>query len=652
MKKRDEIIIDALSQIDDKIIERNTEKRLRLLARPRMKRSIIHGIAAIAACFAVILSVVIGLLGGGGLTTPVVTPGQIPVYQGMTVSDTYNATLTASRTHNKLLAPKPPHKDDVKADDGVKDSVLTAESKEELYYATAGQDVYITVHIKNPDQYEILSFTLNGKTYSSYMFEEGSDMESLVLKVNVGSYTGIKEYTIDAIKYVDGTEIKDVRMDGDRTIAISVGDGTDPRATVQATADYYSITLAVALSDAGKLVEYYGNNVFAALSNENGEIVKLIRVTDGAGTVTFDSLEQGTTYAYSIFAVYKAENGTEPDIHTLDEGVASTVGGLGSFGAALNSDGTSFTVSLATGTGVNINSVLLLDGENVALTLDTATLLANGSIDIPMSDLLRNHTYSLVVSYTLDGETYTKELSLTTPTLTVPTVAITDVTVTETEMTVGVTVSDNDGTATKLIIYVGGSKVYEYIYTATDRETTFTVPVTGLKDATTYTVQASVIYDLKDGAGTKLTSATATAKTHAAVSATNMLLRNMESVYVGGKLILQINLNNENRAVITHVVINGKTYAVASTSTATMLNVEVDTTDWSGGTHTLTLEALVADGREIPCKNTLSVSTEILTNFALVGFSIVGEDYTSKPCYNHGETLYIIITLEGAEGAT
>lgn len=651
MKKREEIIVNALSQIDDEIIERNTEKRLRLLAHPRIKRSIIYSVTAMVACFAVILSVVIGLL-GGGTPSPVITPGQIPVYQGMTVSDTYSPMLTASRTHNKLLAPKPPHKDDIKTDEEVNNSVLAAESKEELYYATAGQDVYITVHINNPDQYEILSFTLNGKTYSSYMFEEGSDMESLVLKVNVGNTTGIKEYTIDAIKYVDGTEIKDVRMDGDRTIAISIGDGSAPGATVQATVEYYRITLAVGISDTGKLVEYYGNNVFAALSDENGEVVKLIRINGTEGSVTFDSLKQGTTYAYSIFAVYKAETDAEPDIHVLAEGVVSTVSGINSLGAAWQADSSSFAVTLNPGNDAIINSVLILDGESTALTLDAATLLATGSLNIPVSDLLYNHTYSLVVSYTLDGETYTEAVPLTTPALTAPTVTITDIAVTENGMTVSVSVSDPDGVAKKLNLTVGGNQVYEYIYTATDRELTFTVPVSGLNDATIYRITASVSYNLFDGTGTKWTSATATEKTHAMVTATNMLLRNMESVYVGGKLILQITIENENSVAITHVVINGKEYAVASTSTATMLNVEVDTTDWSGGTHTLTLEALVADGREIPCKNTLSVSTEILTNFTLVGFSIVGEDYTSKPCYNHGEPLYIIITLEGAEGTT
>lgn len=652
MKKREKIIVDALSQIDDEIIERNTEKRLRLLAHPRIKRSIIYSVTAVVACFAVILSVVIAVLGGGGSIPPVITPGQIPVYQGMTVSDTYSPMLTASRTHNKLLAPKPPHKDDIKTDEEVNNSVLAAESKEELYYATAGQDVYITVHINNPDQYEILSFTLNGKTYSSYMFEEGSDMESLVLKVNVGNTTGIKEYTIDAIKYVDGTEIKDVRMDGDRTIAISIGDGSAPGATVQATVEYYRITLAVGISDTGKLVEYYGNNVFAALSDENGEVVKLIRINGTEGSVTFDSLKQGTTYAYSIFAVYKAQTDAETDIHVLAEGVVSTVSGINSLGAAWQADSSSLTVTLDPGNDTIINSVLILDGESTALTLDVATLLATGSLNIPVSDLLYNHTYSLVVSYTLDGETYTEAVPLTTPALAAPAVTITDIAVTENGMTVSVSVSDPDGVAKKLNLTVGGNQVYEYIYTATDRELTFTIPVSGLNDATIYRVTASVSYNLFDGAGTKWTSANATEKTLAKITATKMVLRNTEGIYAGGKFILQITIENENSVAITHVVINGKEYAVASTSTDTMLNVEVDTTDWSGGAHTLTLEALITDEREIPCENTPTVTAQLLVKFAFVGVSFVGEDYTEKVCYDYGETIYVIVTLEGGEGAT
>ena len=65
------------------------------------------------------------------------------------------------------------------------------------------------------------------------MFEQGSDMENLILKVNVGSEAGIREYTIDAIKYVDGTDIKDVDMRGERTVKVGIySAGIQPTASV------------------------------------------------------------------------------------------------------------------------------------------------------------------------------------------------------------------------------------------------------------------------------------------------------------------------------------------------------------------------------------------------------------------------------------
>jgi len=92
------------------------------------------------------------------------------------------------------------------------------------YYALKNEDIYIHIHIDNPDGFEIVSFTLNGVKYSNYMFEPGSDLETLILKYNVGDVNGLQEYTIDAIKYIDGEDIKDVRMKGDKTVKVYVND--------------------------------------------------------------------------------------------------------------------------------------------------------------------------------------------------------------------------------------------------------------------------------------------------------------------------------------------------------------------------------------------------------------------------------------------
>ena len=76
------------------------------------------------------------------------------------------------------------------------------------YFADLGEEIYIHIHFDNPDNFEIVSFTINGKKYSNYMFEEGSNMETIIIKINVGRESGVQEYTLDAIKYIDGTKIK------------------------------------------------------------------------------------------------------------------------------------------------------------------------------------------------------------------------------------------------------------------------------------------------------------------------------------------------------------------------------------------------------------------------------------------------------------
>ena len=72
---------------------------------------------------------------------------QVPVYEGMTVSsaaeiasnDTMNVSLISYKTALTKQDEKPGGCD---------------------YYADRGEDIYIHIHIKNPQNFEILSFTL------------------------------------------------------------------------------------------------------------------------------------------------------------------------------------------------------------------------------------------------------------------------------------------------------------------------------------------------------------------------------------------------------------------------------------------------------------------------------------------------------------
>ena len=81
----------------------------------------------------------------------------------------------------------------------------------------------LNIMIYNPDNFEIVSFTLNDEEYSSDMYENGSSMEKIFLKPKVntsanGSITISISFVISNMKYRDGDELKDVIMEGNDTI--------------------------------------------------------------------------------------------------------------------------------------------------------------------------------------------------------------------------------------------------------------------------------------------------------------------------------------------------------------------------------------------------------------------------------------------------
>ena len=190
-----------------------------------------------------------------------------PVYQGMTVSGApaEAASLSVDHTPDPALittlgevAPVFGKGDDLEISVGD-------------YFTVRNEDVYIHVHLSNPEQFEILSFTLNGTKYTSYMFEKGSTLETLILKVNVGDLMGMQTYTIDAIKYVDKQAIKDCRMNGKTTVEILV-ERNESDVALNATVDVFDVVISPEWK-----ASFTGNKTLLSLSvyDENGLVKEL-----------------------------------------------------------------------------------------------------------------------------------------------------------------------------------------------------------------------------------------------------------------------------------------------------------------------------------------------------------------------------------------
>ncbi|MBQ8439799.1 MAG: peptidoglycan DD-metalloendopeptidase family protein [Clostridia bacterium] len=243
MKKYDQKIT-LLSLINEKILNRSTEERYRLMQASRTSsRKKWIPILSIAASAALLLAVLIPIFfkPGSGPMDPGYSE-YVPVYTGMTVSSaTENAVLEggagecrpvnvsyrfeASELPSVFKDPTKPggEGEHTKEHENQKDPFGEIQASQDMYVAKSGEKVHITIHFDNPKQYEILSFTINGIKYGSHMFLQGSNMENLTVEYDVpADAEGILECTIDAIKYVDGTQIKDVKIGGDQTIQIMV----------------------------------------------------------------------------------------------------------------------------------------------------------------------------------------------------------------------------------------------------------------------------------------------------------------------------------------------------------------------------------------------------------------------------------------------
>ena len=329
MRNKDEIKLDALSMMDDEIVDKQSEKRYKLMTRKRAPRWVISSSVAAVILVAIMVPILILLFAK-----------QVPIYEGMSVLDNYNGSSAAAQPHEQ------PYRFDFLSNTNGNngnhnghnkkpiDEIIEEDTsigiefpEQQMYYAEPGQDIYINVHISNPDNFVILSFTLNGKMYSSYMFEEGSDMENLILKVSVDpAAEGIIEYTIDAIKYVDGTEIKDVIMKGDRTVKVGVySEQNLPSVSVTNKAtELTKLTFEIEPIDEHAMISGSEGQVYAVLT-DNDSVVAYKELSVGSvNTVEFGNLSDGLEYRLAVVAYYDSFDGNGFSAHVLYEQEVST----------------------------------------------------------------------------------------------------------------------------------------------------------------------------------------------------------------------------------------------------------------------------------------------------------------------------------------
>mgnify|MGYP005941033911 CR=1 FL=1 len=498
---------------------------------------------------------------------------QVPVYKGMTISRSFakaSATTASDDVGNTDLQSeqgrvegdyenrdddfdqnKPFEDPNAPSIENKANSTLdVVGAAESIYYADKNQDIFITIRLSNPDSYEILSFTLNGKKYSNYMFEDGSDMENLVLKVNVGDVGGIVEYTIDAIKYVDGTEIKDVRMDGDRTVKAGVraSDQTYVNVTNEQKT-MTSISFDAQVVDLYSLIEKSGGYAKAVLYDGVNMLTKDVKVGEKTNIV-FDNLTPNTVYQYGVVAFYDNLSGNGAKLNTL-------------YKKAVYTD----TIVLFKDVQVGKESIewgFLWNESFANKQMSAISLWQNGAkvqdVDTTatrLDGLKSNNKYTLKATYkNLQNQDETIAIEFVTYAKAVPTVEITNVQSTQTQVSfeLNVTDTDNVGAISKIELLHGDD---EPIVASDLTDCSFA----NLKSGNIYTIYVEFVYDLNDNKGSITDKVEKEIATDIGeIKLSDAQFTSDECVLIGNKVDFKVAFCLDSIATLEGVSVNGQVF--------------------------------------------------------------------------------------------
>lgn len=253
------------------------------------------------------------------------TEKKIPAYQGMTVVKNLVQARTLMLNGLTLLSDR--LSGDVNQADpfgnGTTGDTIESKVKEEFpqtesdldgYFMAKNSQVYVLIHLENPDKYEITSFTLNNKEYTKAALEQSSDHATLILKYDVAN-TDIT-LTLDTVKYLDGSETKNVKMDGNKTVKVNVIPDNSVNVTVNKEAiDNTTVTVNADVEDKSGIISKSNGKIYFVFF-DGKKLLKCLEYTPG-NDVAVSSLSKNTVYQYAIVACYDVFDGSGTVPHIL-----------------------------------------------------------------------------------------------------------------------------------------------------------------------------------------------------------------------------------------------------------------------------------------------------------------------------------------------
>lgn len=408
-----------------------------------------------------------------------------PTYQGMEVSS--NALLS----QNFLLSNvSDEFVDDIESEIGI-------ETLEGIsYYSKVSERIIITVKLDNPLFFEILSFTVNGRLYQTFEFIEGSNSEQLLIYFNVRDLPGIQEITVDAIKYVDGSNIRDVRFEADRTIQIGVLYEVVPSVTnvselIQATA----FGVAFVINDVNLLLNPINGTMIYVF--DGSSIVFSNTVSVGTNVMPYSNLRMGSTYEYAIVGVFDPLDGLGKRAFILHQNTFTTSKGFEFDDLSSTTDSISFSIDALDLNNGSINLIEVILNDEIVQTseLDLEVYVFDSLLSNTNYDVVVTYSYSITVDGTQVEVSDTIQTQIKTEVKPTPTINVTILEVTQEGVQFSYQVSDIESVSFERVdVLLEG----DVVLSITDLSN---LSLDSLLSNTNYTVILYYTYDLNDGSG-------------------------------------------------------------------------------------------------------------------------------------------------------
>lgn len=426
-----------------------------------------------------------------------------PVYKGMYISNASNQMLSMSAET----------RDASELEDLIENEIDVTFHEGISYYAKKAETILVTVEIENPNFYEILSFTLNGRLYQSFEFQEGSNSNQIIVKFETSNLSGIQTITIDAIKYVDDTTIKNARFNGSKTIQVAVLYESAPEVSdIVKMIDTTTFGVSFVAKDTDRLIDIENSGLMLFLF-DGDTLVERSKLNLGRNVMPYSNLKMAHIYDYAIVGVFDLLDGAGRKAYILHYETFVTNEAFEFEINEVSYDFVEFEFNrLDLVNGVLMKVELLLDDNVVDTITPSEETLIFDNID-------SDKTYQMVLTYryvrNVNGLDIaiekTIETSFTTPVRPSPTFTFKDVISSKVDVTFDYDIIDTTdlGYIKSISLYMGET----LIETSQTAVNTFDE----LLSNTDYEIVVDYQYDLKDGQGFKTLNSRISFKTEAKV---------------------------------------------------------------------------------------------------------------------------------------